>query len=241
MKTREWTEERIYFMEVASSYSGYYEKLGALIHSYVPYSINVCDAGCGIGSLSIALSSYYERVTGADISHSAIEALKKSIEKKHCNNVKAKEVDLNSLLGIVPKYDLMIFNYFGSLSQALDIGKRLCNGTLIIIKKNYTHHRFSIGSCPIISDIKEDVNEVIKNRCPNAIEKYFEFEMGQPLRTIEEGKLFYQLYSNDQNPNIITSETILSKIVETGRDDFPYYIPQVRKSRLIIVKTKDII
>lgn len=51
------------------------------------------------------------------------------------------------------------------------------------------------------------------------------FDMGQPLRSLDDAVRFFEIYSKDA-PGTITRETVLPRLRETGDDVFPYYLPQ---------------
>ena len=53
-----WTEESIAFLRDAAAMSDYYRVIAGKIAPHLPENAHVCDAGCGIGELSIALAPY---------------------------------------------------------------------------------------------------------------------------------------------------------------------------------------
>ncbi len=50
-----WTPERVRFMANADAHTDYYQKLARWLAPWLPKNGHVCDAGCGLGSLSLAL------------------------------------------------------------------------------------------------------------------------------------------------------------------------------------------
>ena len=53
--------------------------------------------------------------------------------------------------------------------------------------------------------------------------------MGQPLKDLAEARTFFELYSQDEDKSVITDDYLRSRVLETGRSDYPLYIPQARK------------
>ena len=65
------------------------------------------------------------------------------------------------------------------------------------------------------------------------------FDMGQPLRSLDDAVRFFEIYSKDA-PGTITRETVLPRLRETGDDVFPYYLPQEKALGRFTIDTKDI-
>ena len=71
-----WTEESIAFLRDAAAMNRYYETIAERIAPQLPENAHVCDAGCGIGELSLALKPYCRHVTAVDADALAIKTLK---------------------------------------------------------------------------------------------------------------------------------------------------------------------
>lgn len=65
------------------------------------------------------------------------------------------------------------------------------------------------------------------------------FDMGQPLRSLDDAVRFFEIYSKDA-PGTITLETVLPRLRETGDDVFPYYLPQEKALGRFILDAKAI-
>ena len=65
------------------------------------------------------------------------------------------------------------------------------------------------------------------------------FDMGQPLRSLDDAVRFFEIYSKDA-PGTITRETVLSRLRETGACTFPYYLPQEKALGRFILDAKAI-
>lgn len=59
----QWTDESIAFLRDAAAMNRYYETIAEKITPQLPKNAHVCDAGCGIGELSLALKPYCRHVT----------------------------------------------------------------------------------------------------------------------------------------------------------------------------------
>lgn len=236
----EWNKQMIAYMDDASSYGNYFASLSSALSQYIQKDMTVCDAGCGIGQLSFALADSVKKVTGIDISQSAVSFCE---EKKRVSGAANVSFDCKDLLNMSETmfFDVMVFNYFGRMEQIMEIGRRHCRKTLIIIKKNYTEHRFSIGRNPI--EIREvfGAEEYLKRENIAHTEKLFSHEFGQPFRSVEDALEFFNIYSRDPDKSVVNIENVQSRLVKTTNPVFPYYLPHVRNSRIYIIDMKEVL
>ena len=65
-------------------------------------------------------------------------------------------------------------------------------------------------------------------------------ELGQPFRSWESARRFFEIYSRDEDKSVITDAFLRSKLVETGREDFPLYLPQKRSVGCLKFSSKDL-
>ena len=72
----QWTDESIAFLRDAAAMNRYYETIAERIAPQLQENAHVCDAGCGIGELSLALKPYCHHVTAVDADELAIKTLK---------------------------------------------------------------------------------------------------------------------------------------------------------------------
>lgn len=77
-----WTDDMISFMQDAANFSSYQKELADWICGALPAVRHVCDAGCGLGFLSVRLAERFETVTAADISGQALANLHRMAAKK---------------------------------------------------------------------------------------------------------------------------------------------------------------
>ena len=71
-----WTPEGMAFLQDAMACCGYYPALARRIAPYLPKQAHVCDAGCGLGGLSVALLPYCRHVTAVDRAAAPLENLR---------------------------------------------------------------------------------------------------------------------------------------------------------------------
>ena len=223
----EWTPDMISFMADASDYGSYFGELASFLSGLLNPSWTVCDAGCGIGQLSVALSPLVKKVVAIDKSAAATDYLKTRISSDGIENVEVLSEDFDNLPA-ERRFDAMIFNYFGRTEQILYIAAKHCLRRAIIIRKVYRNHRFSFGNYPI-EQVVHPLDGVEHE------EREFSCEFGQPFRSIGDAVRFFELYSRDEDKSIINEKNVRSRLVETGRPDFPYYLPHLKQSTIYVI------
>lgn len=136
-------------------------------------------------------------------------------------------------------YDAMVFCLFGRMQEILRVAKRCCAGEIVVVKKAFTHHRFSVSSVPLRDEVTEQAADFLRaHGVPFRLETKT-FDMGQPLRSLDDAVRFFEIYSKDA-PGTITRETVLPRLRMTGDRAFPYYLPQEKALGRFAIDTKDI-
>lgn len=234
-----WEPEMIRFMQDASEYGDYQKVLTDIVMQNISPDSNVCDAGCGIGYLSLELSKHVKKVTAVDINSDALMVLRNNCEKLGITNI---DVICDNLFEMIPEkpYDAMVFCYCGKLNEILRTAKRQCNGPVFIFKRNNKHHSFSVSDIPYDGDgYSETCKALVKMNIPF---KTFETEndFGQPFKDISDAHLFYETYSHDKNKDVITDNFIRERLIPTGRSDFPWYLSNKKRVGCIMIDSENI-
>ena len=85
-----WTPDMVRFMADAIRVNGSCAAMAAALSQVLPLGARVCDAGCGLGGLSLALAPYCRAVVAADLSAEAIrhleaQPLPPNVEPRRCD------------------------------------------------------------------------------------------------------------------------------------------------------------
>ena len=207
----QWNAEKVRFMEDAAAWGDFHTRLAAELAPYLPRDGHVCDAGCGTGHLALALSPYVKRVTAVDVSHQALALLAENCRKRGAANIDIRCGDIARLPPEQP-YDAMVFCFFGHIEEILTISAAQCRGTVLAVMRNDGCHRFSAA----------------------------QGAMGQPFRTIDDARRFFQLYRRPDDTTPVTDDFLRQRLTATGREDFPLYLPQNRRFGLLRWETCEI-
>ncbi len=226
----EWTQERIAYMDDACRRTDFHQRLAAELSPYLRRTNRICDAGCGLGYLSLALAPYVGAVTAVERDGQALAVLKREIEARHITNVTAVRGDVLAYRPDEP-FDAMVFCFFGSMEEILATAARCCRGTVLAVVRNDESHRFSgkhrepgrhsyETACRILAE---------KGICFTARTEAFDFD--QPFRSLEDARRFFELYGGNEDWR--------SRLVETGDPEFPWRLPSRRDFGLITFQMGD--
>ena len=235
----QWNEEMVRFMRTASEYGDYHRRLVQRMRPALHSADHSCDAGCGLGYLSLALAPYVRRVTAADRSEAALDVLRQNCAARGIRNIDILSGELQPVPLAAP-YDAMVFCFFGRMEEIAAVAKAQCRGTVFVFKKNYTSHRFSVGEHPAGWDSFRAGADWLTERGVPFEAETLEPEMGQPFRSMEEARQFFRLYSRDADKAAITDEFLRGRLAETGREDFPLNLPHKRQVGYLRFGSKDL-
>ena len=233
-----WTEDMVRFMQDASEYGAYQKELCSWISLQIPETRHVCDAGCGLGFLSLRLAERFERVTAADISSQALEILRAQAQERSVSNLDIRQTDMMTFAPDAP-FDAMVFCLFGRMEEILRIAKHCCKGRIVVVKKAFTHHRFSMSAVPLRDEVTDRAAQLLRERGIAFSLEERTFEMGQPFRSLADAERFFEIYSKDA-PGTLTREAVQARLVQTGDARFPLYLPQEKALGRFTMDTKDI-
>lgn len=233
-----WGEDMVRFMRDASEYGTYNQELARQISPYVNKEMHICDAGCGLGYLSLALAPYAHTVTGVEKHPNAAAVLAENSRRLGLTNVISR---CGPIAEVIPEkpYDAMVFCFFGGIDEILEVSRRQCRGRVFVITRNYTNHRFSVGGHRTGSYSRTSCRLKLEKLGIPFEESAMSLEFGQPFRSIEDARRFYETYSKDADKTLITDEFLLEKLV-AGEGDYPYYMPHHREVAILTFESKDI-
>lgn len=234
-----WNDEMIRFMEDAAGYGDYHKRLAKMVHGYIPEAERICDAGCGLGFLSLELSQYYSDITAVDLSPKAISVLEKNIEERGIGNIRPFSGDIHQMIPQKP-YDSMVFCFFGQLEEILKIARQQCKDSVIIVKRRAKQHAFAMGKIPGHWETSDFAAEYLKHHQIPYEEEVCGLEYGQPFKSLEDAVRFFELYQREKIQGPITGETVAEKLVKDPKGRFAYYLPFMKPFTIMKIHVKDL-
>lgn len=234
----QWTDEIMAFRADADGYGHFDAAIAARVAAYLPPGGRVCDAGCGMGFLSMELCRRGFSVTAVDESAAALSFLRRRQAQEGLADMTILQGDLFSMTPDRP-YDAMVFCLFGGVEQSLAAIRRQCRGRAVLVKKDWSHHRFDPQHRPMRrhSSFQHACDRLQALSVPYDSCR-FTLEMGQPLRSVDEARRFLAAYAPDGAlPDRQQAQALLQP---TGRTDFPYYLPAQRSLGFIVLDAGNI-
>ncbi|MBR2423024.1 MAG: methyltransferase domain-containing protein [Oscillospiraceae bacterium] len=239
MKLERWEKDMVLFMRHASEYSDYYQKLTEKMLPWLSQDSHICDAGSGLGYLSLALAPYVKQVTAVERNPNAAAVLTENCHTLGISNINAC---CSSIAEINPgkNYHAMVFCFFGQRREILQLAKRQCSGDVFVFTRNYDRHRFSAGTHRTSYEGYPQFADDLDLLGIPANKETFTLEFGQPFRNPEEAHRFFRVYSKDKNKDVLTDDFVRSQLIDTGRKDFPLYLPHQKHIGFLHFSAKDI-
>ena len=230
-----WTPDTVRFQKDAAEYGSYHQTLAAHIAAYLPPAAQVCDAGCGLGYLSRALALHCARVIAIDREPLALAVLRVQTPP----NVEVCEDDIFALPD-TQHYDAMVFCFFGSMEETLLLAGKHCRGKVIVIKRGWSHHRFSFREEPLQKYTSDETEQFLRKRGIPFTREDLTLDMGQPFRSEHDAVRFFEVYGRRNGQPAIFFENIEGRLQKTGSSAFPYYLPQEKPLGIFVFDAADI-
>ena len=234
-----WKPKMIDYMKDAYEFHSAHDRLAEKLENYLPKNAHVCDAGCGLGYFSLALSKHCHRVTAIDIAPAPLEILRQNVADLGYQNI---EIIKGDILKTPPRkpYDVMVFGFYGTVRETLKIAKEQCDGIVVMFKKNSAFHRFSLTKQEITSHTYKNARQQLEQYGMPFSYESFSIEMGQPFKSIEAAVDFFRLYCRDGHPEAICVKEVSDKLIRSTSEVFPYYLPMAREVGMVVLNSGDI-
>lgn len=230
-----WTQDMVDFMADAAKINRFHAALADAMLPFLPVGGSFCDAGCGIGSLALAMAPHFKSVVAADINVRALNALR---AQNPPENVEVRCCDI--LRGTQPEFDVMAFCFFGSAGEILQAAARQCRGVIAIITRTWNEHRFTLSQegAPLRREnrlLQELQERSIPYDC-----RELTFDMGQPFRTIDDALRFFRTYDRNDSARALTAGEVRERLTVREDAEFPWYFPLERTVSLVLIRAKDL-
>ena len=227
-----WSDQSIQWFLNASEYTQFHKKLSKKLLPFLSKHDRVCDYGCGLGRLDIALAPHVSFIKALDINPIVIDHLSQDVLNLGLQNISSLCVDSKEH---TESCDVGIMSFFGIGEKEMLLYRGHCKKKLIRIvnMKNqstlYPHE---------YRKTRKDTVAIIKNELENSaisyqfIEIYLEF--GQPFRSMNDAMHFVQFHAPDAVKTEI--ESFLSKyIIEISHERYSFYLPNKKHLGIFVL------
>lgn len=230
----EWTPQSIQFMADACRRTDFHARLASLLTPYLPHAGHICDAGCGLGFLSLALSPYAPHITAVERDAAALDVLRHELAARGISNVTPLCTDALTYTPPQP-FDAMVFCFFGSMEEILSAAGRQCSGAVLAVVRDDDCHRFSGAPRKPGRHSFAQACAVLDGRGIAYTAHRRALDFPQPFRTLSDACRFLSLYGGGE----VTEDAARTKLVSTGDTEFPWELPGVRRFGILAFSMKE--
>lgn len=228
-----WTDDMIRFMADAAGRTDFHRHLAAELLPWLHPDDAVCDAGCGLGYLSLALAPHVRHITAEERDAAALAVLERELAARHIENVTPLCADVFTHRPDRP-YDAMVFCFFGSMDEILSVAAAQCRGRVIAVKRDQTDHRFTVTKQPLggTHGVDAACRRLAELGIPYEL-KRTAFRFDQLFRSWEDARRFFEIYRRRDDASLITDELLCQRLEATGDGEFPWRLPSARPAGII--------
>ena len=229
----DWDEQVAGWYESAGAYTGYNKKLSEILLGHMEKRGSLCDLGCGLGLTDFYMAESIGQVDCFDISQLGVDYINSRARRENRDNIRAYVADAASISG---KWENVTALFHGDLENMPKYADYATDRLIIV-----THGRSFGNISPKGHKVKkkatvESVGETLKNSGLSYELFEYELENGQPVKSIDDA-IDYTIKFSVGDPDRETArEHIMERITETGRADFPYYLPNNKHFGVFVVK-----
>ncbi|MCD7981681.1 MAG: class I SAM-dependent methyltransferase [Clostridiales bacterium] len=233
-----WSEEGIRWYDDAAEWTGHHARIAERLRAYLDKEDEVCDVGCGTGSLSVALAPAVRHITAVDVDEMALNSLRAKLERSGIDNVTVVRSDYN----LLPENfcDVVVACSFGIFAKNGASFLKLAGKRLILAKRKLLPSQegfskdFGRGNMAYM-----DEAYLKDHHIPYRIESCEE-DFGQPLRSREDAVRFtehYRLCPAEESMD----DFLDRRLISTGDETFPFFLPNPMESCILTIDKKDLL
>lgn len=231
-----WDDESIRFMRDSAEHLKFAEEQARHILPYLPPDASICEGGCGLGYLSLALSPHVKQVTAVDRAAEAVAVLWQNIQRTETQNIRAVAANIFDMQP-AQLYDAMVFCRFGAVEEILRLAAEQCAGTVVVLTLANPCHRFTLAEKTARRKEWFSREKLDELKIPYQME-LFTAETGQPLHSLADAVRFFQMY--DQSGEAVTEEQVQSRLTADPKGVYPYFSPMTSAFRLLAFQADDV-
>lgn len=223
-----WTQERIRWYLDASARTDFHARLADYIRPYLRPEDHLCDLGCGLGQVSLALAGEVAKVTCVDVDPQVLAVVEKDAVSRGIGNLITCACGAAELQ---ESFDVGLMVYFGTPFSLMEACLHKARRILIRVMDQPGRDR------PLQSRPRETPTEVCRalGERGYAVERLqATLAFHQPLRSRAEGAAFLACSYPQVTPQEIQA-VLEERLEETGEPEFPYRLPKTRRLEILAV------
>ena len=224
-----WNKKSIEWYLDASSYGDFQTRLAGKIAPYIQKEDTVCDLGCGLGRLDLLLAPAASHITCVDVDKTVLDILENDATQQPNLSVRCCDVH-----DIRDKFDVVLMAFFGYPPQLMMECRKLAKKRMIRVVHTSSHVSLRPGAHSKKRETVQEISDFLDRAgCTyEVIQDAFEF--GQPLVSKDDARDFVKGKYDTLSDHEI-DRCLKAHLMETGREDFPFYLPQKKDLGIFII------
>ncbi len=214
-----WTPDTIRWYLNAERHTGFFRSLAGHIGPMLCGCETLCDIGCGLGLLDLALQPLLTHIDCVDLSETALASLAERAGAAGMDNLTPLLADSSTLTG---RWDAVCLSFFGS--REMERYLPLCR-KLIAVVSMAPDLPLSPRQSPSRRGTAGDAAARLTALGIPFRMTAVELEFGQPFTSLSDAEQFVRVYT--PGAPVAELQAFLSRnLTETGNPTFPYYLPR---------------
>ncbi len=218
----DWNNDTIRWYLNANNYTGFYKDVAEAIKPRLTRFKSLADFGCGLALFDFEIAPYMETVDCYDLSDAALASVRERLGAAGIQNVTAHKRDAKRLSG---KWDVIYMSFFGSRKP--DVYLPMCKKLVAVVSMAVQAEMFPAAYQRYKKNtVDETVRYLDSKKLPYRLTQH-ELEFGQPFVSEDDARHFVRAYTSGITDGEV-AEFLRRRLVRTGREDYPFYIPRTK-------------
>ena len=227
-----WNEQSIRWFLDASVCTGFHQQLAMRMAPYLEPNDTLCDVGCGLGRLDLALAPHVSELTAIDVDESVIAKLRQDVTAAGIQNLHARCADATELKD---PFDVIVMSFFGGSGIGMDEYLRLCRrGFIRIVNAENKGNLYPGSHRRTVKETIASVRQELSGQDCRYELVADTIEFGQPLRSWRDAEQFVLCNAPEATDREV-NDFLCENARHTGRDDFPIYLPNPKDIGIFVI------
>lgn len=225
-----WDPQMIRWMCEAMDYGSYNRDLAACIQPYLGKDDHVCEAGCGLGFLSLELAGHVRKISAFDRNADALAVLRERIQEHGLRNIETQCSTLEAFQ-TAETPDAMLFCLFGMLDEMIASAERLRCGKVITVHRRQSDElwRSKVRDFCGIGDLR-GWQIVDRNS--------MDIPLNQPFRDLNDARQFMDMYVPEEAERCLTDDAFESVLRMIDHPVYRFELPVTRRLEMLVLVRK---
>ena len=229
----QWNRQTIEWYKQAAEDSKFHIYLAQLLLPYVEHQDIIGEFGCGIGTLSVQLSPYVQKIVAIDTNEIAIETLSNTISEYGINNIFPYKMSYEKYDN-EEKFDHLLMCFFGNIrtKEQLEYFLSFCKKKFFYIVSAFSKEERVCSKIPVKRRVYADeFLNLLEEQKLSYEYIHTTLEFGQPFQNEDEIEQFINHYYRECMDK---KEIFYDRVIR--REDGSFYLPKQKQIGIFVVE-----